>query len=145
MKLEELVKVSAAVAATSGRLEKIARLADFLKRLAPDEAQIAVGFLIGWPRQGKLGAGWATLASAREHTSARSVESGTLGLRDVDASFDQLKSAKGKQSGAERLRLLNELFARATEPEQQFLTGLVMGEVRQGALEGVLLEAVAKA
>ncbi|HEU4993851.1 MAG TPA: ATP-dependent DNA ligase [Gemmatimonadaceae bacterium] len=156
MKLEDLVRVSAGVAATSGRLEKISRLADFLRQLEPDEVQIAIGFLTGWPRQGKLGVGWATLASVREQTPGRTAtEDGelvaaeiareVLALRDVDAGFELLKAVKGKQSGVERLRLLNELFARATLEEQQFLTGLVMGEVRQGALEGVLLEAVAKA
>ena len=61
MKLNELVSTSIDVAATSGRLDKIARLAGLLIRLAPDEIPIAVGFLIGWPRQGKIGVGWAAV------------------------------------------------------------------------------------
>ena len=70
MKLEELVAVSADVASKSGRLDKIARLANLLTRLAPDEVPIAVGFLIGWPRQGKVGVGWSGVSSAREHSAA---------------------------------------------------------------------------
>ena len=142
MKLEELVQVSASVAATSGRLEKIARLAALLSRLAPDEIPIAVGFLIGWPQQGKLGVGWATVAAARERSPAAIA---TLELRDVDAVFDILPSVRGKNSSAERARMMGDLFARATIDEQEFLGKLIVGEVRQGALEGVLLEAIAKA
>jgi DNA ligase-1 len=142
MKLEELVQVSATVAATPGRLQKIAKLAALLTRLEPDEVPIAIGFLIGWPHQGRLGVGWATVASAREQAPAAEP---TLELRDVDNAIGQLISVRGKNSASERSRLIGDLFARATANEQGFLSALVIGEVRQGALEGVLLEAVAKA
>ena len=141
MRLDELVRTSAAVAATSGRLAKISTLAAFLRRLAPDEVPIAIGFLIGWPRQGRLGVGWASVSSARREPALEA----TLELRDIDAAFDRLVSTRGKNSGAERARLLEELMSRATAGEQQFFGALVIGEVRQGALEGVLLEAIAKA
>lgn len=142
MKLEDLVKVSAGVAATSGRLEKISRLADLFARTPPDELPIAIGFLTGWPRQGKIGVGWATVSSARDQAAA--VES-MLTLADVDKVLDQLSSVRGKNSGNERARLVGDLFSRATADEQQFLGALLIGEVRQGALEGVMVEAVAKA
>src|SRR5262249_56307791 len=142
MRLEELVSTSAAVGATSGRLEKIAKLADLLKRVPPDEVAIAIGFLIGFPRQGKLGVGWATIAGARDRQPA--AES-SLELADVDRAFDRLKSLTGKSSATERARLVAELFSRARADEQQFLGALMIGEVRQGALEGVLAEAIAKA
>jgi DNA ligase-1 len=142
MKLIELVHLSAAVAATSGKLDKISKLAALLEQLSEDEIPIAIGFLTGWPRQGRLGVGWATLGSARALEPARVP---SLELRNVDQVFDSLQAARGKRSGAERARLLTEVFARATADEQQFLSALVIGEVRQGALEGVLLEAVAKA
>ena len=142
MKLEDLVRVSSSVAATPGRLEKVAQLAALLKRAQPDEIAIAIGFLTGWPRQGKLGVGWASVATAREHEPAAMA---SLELRDVDSAFETLATVKGKSSGKERARLLGELFARATAPEQEFLGALIVGEVRQGALEGVMLEAVAKA
>src|SRR6185503_13979956 len=137
-----LVDTSGAVAATSSRLEKIAKLAALLSQLAPDEIPIAIGFLTGWPRQGKLGVGWATVAAARDDTPATTA---TLELRDVDETFDRLGAVKGKNSGRERARVLADLFARARADEQQFLAALMIGEVRQGALEGVLLEAIAKA
>jgi DNA ligase-1 len=142
MKLEELVQVSTAVAATAGRLDKISKLAALFTRVPPDDLPIAIGFLTGWPRQGRLGVGWATVASAQDRDAA--TES-TLELRDVDRVFDQLLSARGKNSGTERARLLGDLFSRATAEEQHFLSALTIGEVRQGALEGVMLEAIAKA
>ena len=142
MRLAELVEVSAAVAATSGRLEKIGKLAGLLSRLSSEEVPIAVGFLIGWPRQGKIGIGWSTISSARGDSAATTP---TLELVDVDRAFSALTKVRGKNSGAERARLLGELFARTTREEQGFLGALLVGEVRQGALEGVMLEAVAKA
>lgn len=142
MKLEELVQTSAAVAATSGRLEKIAKLAALLSRVPPDEVRTAVGFLIGVPRQGKLGVGWAAVSEARDHEAAAAA---SLELSDADRAFDELKTVKGKSSGAERARIIRELFMRATADEQRFVSALIVGEVRQGALEGVLVEAIAKA
>ena len=142
MKLEELVSVSAAVAAAPGRLDKISKLAALFALLPPDDVPTAIGFLTGWPRQGRLGAGWATVASARDREPATK---STLELRDVDIAFDQLLSVRGKNSAAERARLLGDLFSRATAREQGFLAALMIGEVRQGALEGVMLEAIAKA
>jgi DNA ligase-1 len=142
VKLHELVLTSAAVSAASGRLEKIARLADFLQRLSPEEVAIAVGFLVGWPRQGRLGIGWATLGAARPSEAAATP---ALELIEVDRAFDALQAVRGKRAVAERLRLLGELLARSTADEQRFVTALAMGEVRQGALEGVVLEAVARA
>ncbi len=142
MKLEELVQVSTTVAETHGHLDKISKLAALMTRVPPDDLPIAVGFLTGWPRQGRLGAGWASIASARDRQAATA---STLDLRDVDSAFDQLLSVRGKNSGRERARLLGDLFARATAGEQNFLAALVVGAVRQGALDGVLLEAIAKA
>jgi DNA ligase-1 len=142
MKLDELVRVSASVAASPGRLDKISKLADLLSRVPPDDVPVAIGFLTGSPRQGRIGVGWATVASGRDREAASTP---SLELRDVDSVFDQLSSVQGKNSGKERARLVGDLFARATTDEQQFLAALLIGEVRQGALEGALLEAVAKA
>src|SRR5687767_5948592 len=142
MKLQDLVQVSAAVAATSGRLDKIAKLAALFTRIPPDEIPTAIGFLIGWPRQGRIGVGWASVSTAREREPAPVP---TLELSDVDTVFNQLLTVRGKNSANERTRLLGDLFARATVDEQQFLGALLVGEVRQGALEGVMLEAIAKA
>ena len=140
--LDELVQTSAAVGASSSRLEKVAKLAVLLKRLQPDEVATAIGFLIGFPRQGKLGVGWASVSGARDHAAAAAP---TLELRDVDQTFDRIQAARGKSSATEKTRLVGELFQRATADEQRFLSALIVGEVRQGALEGVLIEAIASA
>ena len=142
MKLATLVSTSAEVAGTSRRLEKTAKLAALLGELSGDDVAIAVGFLIGWPRQGKIGVGWATVAEAREVPPSADA---SLELGDVDEVFSALQHATGKGSTARRRELLGGLFARATIDEQRFLASLVIGEVRHGALEGVLLDAVAKA
>jgi DNA ligase-1 len=142
VKLDTLVQASKAVAATPARLEKIAKLAACLKQLSGEEVAIAVGFFTGWPRQGKIGVGWATIAEAHETPAAPTP---TLELTDVDRAFDALQSAKGKGSAAARTQALRELFARATADEQSFLSALLIGEVRQGALEGVMLDAVGRA
>jgi DNA ligase-1 len=141
MLLSELVRTSESVAATSGRLDKIAILAAMLGRLDPAEVSIALGFLTGWPRQGKLGIGWAAVSSARPQASTEP----TLSLAEVDDALTRLQSTRGKNSAAERSRVLSELMERCTVEEQHFLGRLAIGEVRQGALEGVLLEAIARA
>jgi DNA ligase 1 len=140
--LSDIVNTSTVVASTSSRGKKVELLADVLRRLAPNEVPIAIGFLTGWPRQGKLGIGWATLDAARPPNAA---EAATLTVAEVDQAFTALKSVKGSNSAAQRRRLLGDLMARATSAEQQFLFALGVGEVRQGALEGVMTEAVAKA
>jgi DNA ligase-1 len=140
--LSDIVNTSTVVASTSSRGKKVELLADVLRRLAPNEIAIAIGFLTGWPRQGKLGIGWATLDAARPPNAAAEA---TLTVAEVDQAFTALKAVKGSNSAAQRRRLLGELMARATSAEQQFLFALGVGEVRQGALEGVMAEAVAKA
>jgi len=136
------VGVSNSVGSTASRLKKVEQLADLLRRAAPNEVPVAIGFLTGWPRQGKLGIGWATLDAARPPNAAAEP---SLTLADVDQIFTALKSVKGSNSAAERRRLLGDLMSRATSEEQQFLFALGVGEVRQGALEGVMAEALAKA
>jgi len=141
MLLQSLVQTSAAVAATSGRLAKITLLADLLKQANPDEIELAIAYLSGTIRQSKAGVGWATLNKARSHvgTSAR------LHVRDVDETLEKISKTAGKGSAGEKQRLLSELFSRATAEEQDFLFRLITGELRQGALEGIMVEALAKA
>jgi ATP-dependent DNA ligase I len=142
MQLAEIVSVSQAVTRTSARLQKIQLLADLLRGIPPDDIEIVVPFLSGSTRQGRIGIGWATLSSMRDVPPA-GVPS--LEVRDVDAAFDRLAAASGAGSAGARAQLLRELLGRATREEQDFLVRLLFGELRQGALEGVLLEAVARA
>ena len=141
MLLSALVSTSNQVAATSGRLTKINLLADLLKQAGPDEIALAIAYLSGTIRQSKIGVGWATLQKAKTHvgTSAR------LKLRDVDETLEKIATTSGKGSAGEKQRLLGELFSRATAEEQDFLFRLLTGELRQGALEGIMVEALAKA
>jgi DNA ligase-1 len=142
MRLDELVSASKVVAETSARLAKIRHLSELLKRLAPDEVEIGVAFLSGSLRQGRIGVGGSTLGALRDVVPA---ESATLELIDADRAFELAAASSGAGSTAARARILRDLLQRATHDEQDFLVRLMFGELRQGALEGVLLEAVARA
>jgi len=142
MRLADVVSVSHAVTQTSGRLEKTSYLADLLKRVPPDEIDVVVPFLSGSTRQGRIGIGWAMISGLRDVPPAAVP---ALEIREVDDTFERLAGASGAGSSASRSRILRELLGRATRDEQDFLVRLLFGELRQGALEGVLIEAVARA
>jgi len=141
MLLSSVVDTSRRVADTTKRLEKIDLLARLIRQLSPQEIEIAVPYLSGQTRQGRIGVGYAAVRDARNsHAASPSLEIG-----DVDATLESITEISGSGSQQRRLELLQTMFSRATESEQQFLTGLLMGELRQGALEGIMVEAVAKA
>jgi DNA ligase 1 len=123
--LAELVSTSRRVSATSSRLAKRDLLAECLARLSRPEAPIGLSFLAGEPRQRRTGIGYRGLG-----VLPAAADTPTLTLAEVDATF---------------ARLAGELFGRATADEQQFLRGLLTSGLRQGALAGVLVEAVARA
>ncbi|HEY6295516.1 MAG TPA: ATP-dependent DNA ligase [Streptosporangiaceae bacterium] len=140
MLLAEIAGVSQAVAGTSARLAKIQALADALREAGPIEVPIAVAYLSGELPQRQVGVGWAAL---RDGFPAAAWP--TLTLSEVDASLSAIGAVAGKGSAAARKELVASLFGRATQGEQRFLFGLLSGELRQGALEGVMTEAVARA
>ncbi|MCP3798678.1 ATP-dependent DNA ligase [Allokutzneria sp. A3M-2-11 16] len=142
MLLAEVVTTSAAVGATRSRRAKTTALADLLRAaLSPALAGLVVALLIGVPRQGKIGVGWRLLSDLEVPPAP---EPG-LSLSDVDDYLQRVSEVAGKGSTERRKGLLTELFARATEAEQRFLFRLLVGELRQGALEGVMVDAVAAA
>ncbi len=100
-----------------------------------------VQFLAGQTRQGRIGIGYAAVRDARSSPASNP----TLEVLEVDRILQAITEVSGTGSQRRRLELLQFMFSRATEAEQQFLTGLLMGELRQGALEGIMVEAVAKA
>jgi DNA ligase-1 len=142
MQLARLVDTSRTVAESAGRLRKIASLASLLAQSPPDEIETVIAFLSGSPRQGRIGVGAASIREARD---VRPAASANLQVSDVDRAFHELASAAGAGSSAVRTARLRDLLGRATADEQDFLVRLLFGELRQGALEGVLIEAVARA
>ncbi len=142
MRLQEIVETSQRVGATRARSEKVERLATTLRRLRPDEVAVGVAYLSGELPQGRIGVGPALIRDAFPEAAAHEAE---LELLDVDASLSRVASISGPGSTARRGHALHELLARATREEQDFLARLVMGELRQGALEGLMVEAVARA
>jgi DNA ligase-1 len=140
--LLDVVATSADVGATSSRLTKVARIADLLTRAAPDSELVAivVSWLSGELPQRQIGVGWASLRSRPPAASAPK-----LTVTGVHATFTEIGAVSGKGSQARRAELLAKLFATATEAEQTFLVRLLSGELRQGALAGIMADAVAKA
>jgi DNA ligase-1 len=138
--LAEVAETSAAVAATPARLGKVERLAACLARMTPDEVRVGVAFLSGELTQRQIGVGWATLRELPPPAAEPS-----LPLLRVDETFGRVGRLAGPGSQRERRALLGDLFGRATGPEQRFLRQLLAGELRQGALEGVMVDAVARA
>jgi DNA ligase-1 len=142
VRLIDLADISARVGATSSRLAKISLIAEALRLAGPATVATVVAWLAGEARQGRIGIGYATLREARGVPAAAAP---VLTVEEVDAAFDHLLEIKGKGASAERLRQLRSLFERALEAEQDFLTRLLLGELRQGALEGLMADAIAKA
>ena len=138
--LDEVARTSAAVAATPARLAKTRLLADCLSRAEPAQVPIVVAYLSGELRQRRTGLGYAAL-----RTTPAPADVPTLELAEVDAVFAEIAAASGPGSTTARRSRLQALMARATSAEQRLLAGLVSGELRQGALDGVLTEAVAAA
>ena len=141
MLLDVLVRTLEAVAATRSRLAKVNDLADLLLRLNPAEIPTAVGLLTAKPRQGRVGVGWIGIRAAR----GESAPEPHLTIAHLDAVLDRLQAAAGAGSTVERAATLRALMAKATEREQAFIAGVLLGELRTGALEGVLTDAVARA
>jgi DNA ligase-1 len=139
MLFDEFARTSAAVAETRARGAKIELLASCLRRLTPEEVVPAVTYLSGG--LARLGVGWASLRDAPPAASPPP----SLELLDVENALARLAAAAGAGSQAARRDRLTALLAAATEPEQQFLRRLLGGELRQGALTGVMVDAVAKA
>jgi DNA ligase-1 len=138
--LSEIAATSDAVASARARLAKVERLAACLRRLDPREVVVAVAFLSGELRQRQIGVGWASL---RQVPAAAA--SPTLRVLEVDDVLERTGRQTGPGSQGERRRLLTGLLGRATATEQRFLVRLLAGELRQGALEGVMVEAIARA
>jgi len=141
MLLATVVETSEKIAQTPKRLAKIDLLAALLRQLHADEVEVVAASLSGEIRQGRIGIGYAVLRDV----AGSSALSPQLQVLELDRALQAIATTKGSGSTRQRQELLQQLFARATAPEQQFLIKLLGGELRQGALEGILLEAVAKA
>jgi DNA ligase-1 len=137
----EVARASTDVAATSSRRAKVDRLSAALAALRPEEVPVAVAYLSGTLPHDSIGVGWASIKEVPQPAPLPA----TLELLAVDATLRRVGSLAGAGSRATRREELDGLFGRATEPEQRFLRGLLTGGIRQGALEGVMVDAVARA
>ncbi|MBZ6260006.1 ATP-dependent DNA ligase [Streptomyces olivaceus] len=140
MLLARLAQVSREVAETSARSRKTALLAELFREAEAEDVPVVIPYLAGRLPQGRIGVGWKVLGR-----SVPPADAPTLTVRDVDTRLTRLGAVSGAGSQAERTRLVGELMGAATEDEQRFLTGLLTGEVRQGALDAAAVEGLAAA
>ncbi|MET0910251.1 MAG: ATP-dependent DNA ligase, partial [Ilumatobacteraceae bacterium] len=138
---DDLAEASELVASTSKRNAKVAALAAVLRRAEPPEAGPAVAFLTGSMPGGRIGVGWATLANAR----VAAADVATLTVTEVADTLATVAQTTGSGSVRDRGQLLSSLLGRATAREHRLLAGIIGGELRQGALDGVMTSAVAAA
>jgi DNA ligase-1 len=139
--LEQVVATATTVAAASARNDKVAALAELLAAIDAAEASIVVGLLTGEIRQGRIGVGWAAVRDL----DIAPAETSSLSIHDVDTAMVELMEISGSGSKARRAAVLEALFERATEGESSFLQTVLTGGLRQGALDGVMTTAIAKA
>jgi DNA ligase-1 len=139
--LADVVAASREVTETSSRSGKVAILAELLGRLDRDEIPVAVGFLAGVPRQGRVGVGYSTIYGV----DSAPASTPSLTIDDLDRAIAEVQGTTGSGSAARRKQILGELLGRATEPEGDFVKRLFTGELRQGALAGLMVDAIAKA
>jgi DNA ligase 1 len=139
--LAEVVTASRNVSETSSRSEKVAILAELLGRLEPSEVAVAVGFLAGVPRQGRVGIGYSTIYGIEQAPAPAA----SLTIDDLDRAISEVQAMTGGGSAARRKQSLGELLGRATDQEADFVKRLFTGELRQGALGGLMVDAIAKA
>ena len=139
MLLADLVDASSKVGATRSRKLKLAALAEVLSRVGPEEAGPAAAFLAGQLRQGRVGVGWALISAVDLDPAPSPI----LTVADVDRAVTTLAGLAGPGSTTARSATLNDLFARATAAEADFLRRLLMGDLRQGALEALVTDALA--
>lgn len=140
MLLSRLARVSQEVAAASARSRKIDLLAGLFREAEADDVPVVIPYLAGRLPQGRIGVGWKVLSRPVAPAAEPS-----LTVREVDALLTALGEVSGPGSQAERARLVGELLGASTEDEQRFLSGLLTGEVRQGALDAVAVEGLARA
>ena len=139
--LADVVAASRRLTETSSRSAKVEILAELLRRLEPDVLAIAVGFLAGVPRQGRVGIGYRTIYAIETAPA----QEASLTIHDLDRAISAVQGTTGAGSASTRRRILAELLGRATEPEADFVKRLFTGELRQGALAGLMVDAIAKA
>ncbi len=141
MPLADLVATADRVGATAKRSEKVAALAALLGEVPPEDVRAVVGFLTGEPRQGSIGVGWATVGGL----VASPATTASVTVAELDLLLSDVQSTTGEGSVAARSALLTAFLARCTEREADFVRRLLIGELRQGALGGLMADAVARA
>ena len=149
--ISDLVTTLGAVRATRSRTAKIEALAALFARTLPDEAEAVVGLLLGRIRQGRIGLGWRTLQAATADQTATAEQTaggspkGPLSVAAVDRALGEIAALSGPGSAGRRQELVGALLSPATDSERDLLVAAILGDVRTGALDGVLTDALARA
>jgi DNA ligase-1 len=142
MHFSNLVETVEAVRAVSKKTDKISLLAACLGRTQGRETELAALYLSGLMPQGRIGIGWRLIQEAMVEGD---LPNGGLTLTELDGRLDAIATEQGAGSTERRISALRQVFQRIGRPERRFLSALLVGEIRQGALEGLVVEAIAKA
>lgn len=146
MQLRPLVQLTHQLRSTSKKTEKVTLLAGFLKQTRNKESELAALYLTGALPQGRIGVGQRTIEACLSESSGFNPGfHPRLTLDEVDDAFGRIAADQGSGSAERKGALLRALFQRADPEEERFLTDLLLGEMRHGALEGVLFDGIAKA
>jgi DNA ligase-1 len=139
-RLFDVARASAEIATTGARSAKTARLAEVLRAADRDDVPAIVAWLSGDLLQRRIGVGWAALSSLPPPATEPS-----LAVAEVNRAFSEMAEASGPGSQTRRSTLLSDVMSKSTQVEQVFLRGLLAGNLRQGALAGVMSDAIATA
>ncbi len=145
LRFASLVEAAAAVAATRSRITKVRALANVLVMASETELPIVVGFLIGEPRQRRLGVGWGSIGVVDDTAVPSELDAPPLSVLEIDDAFTELARTGGPGSVAERTHVLGRLRTRSTDAEWDLLRRLLLGDLRIGALSGLVLDAIGAA
>jgi DNA ligase-1 len=145
VQLGQLVETVGRVRATSKKGEKVSLIAELFRGAGGSDAALAARFLTGTLRQGRIGIGWSAVRAALDAAAGGPATAPPFSLEGLDAAFEGLAALGGAGSSARRREALASLFRQANEAERRFLAELLLGEIRQGALDGLVLEAIARA
>ena len=143
MRLAEVASTWAALRTTRSRKKKVAWLTELMAGTTDDALERVVAWLSGELRQGRIGVGYAAAYGAVKQAAA--AEAPSLECEGVESRFDEIQGISGAGSKNRRHEALVDLLQRCTEAEQHFLVGLLTGELRQGALKGLMVDALAAA
>ncbi|HEX4921361.1 MAG TPA: hypothetical protein VFV92_11550, partial [Candidatus Bathyarchaeia archaeon] len=145
----ELAQLCQSVEATSKRTEKTELISSFLRKISIDEVQPTALFLAGraFPESDPrvLEVSYATISEVGKNLGQKRLMDHPLTILEVFRTLGRIAETSGSRSRDKKTSLLQTLFTQASTVEAEYLVRMMLGEMRIGAVEGVLLDAISSA